>query len=60
MRNQEVVLRKLERLEAELRKVSYFINRDQKREAVGQVQVALELLADTTTLASKTQVNDFS
>lgn len=59
MRHQEVVLRKLERLEAEIRKVKYNINRDLKGDAIRQLDIVLEDLADITTLATKTKVNDF-
>ncbi len=60
MRNQEVVLRKLERLEADLKKVNYFINRNERQEAQTELKRILENLSDITTLASKVQINDFS
>lgn len=60
MRNQEVVLRKLERLEADIKKVNYFINRNERQEAQNELKRILESLSDITTLASKVQINDFS
>jgi hypothetical protein len=60
MRNQEVVLRKLERLEADLKKISYLINRDERQEAQTELTKVRENLSDIVTLASKVQINDFS
>lgn len=59
MRNQEVVLRKLERLEANLKKVSYLINRDERQEAQNELKRVQEDLSDITSLASKVEVNAF-
>jgi hypothetical protein len=60
MRNQEVVLRKLERLEADLKKINFHINRNERQEAQVELKKVLENLSDITTLASKVQINDFS
>lgn len=59
MRNQEVVLRKLERLAANLKKVSYLINRDERQEAQNELKAVQEDLADIVSLASKVEVNAF-
>ncbi len=60
MRNQEVVLRKLERLQAELKKISYLINRDERQEAQNELKKIQEDVSDIITLASKVQTNAFS
>lgn len=60
MRNQEVVLRKLERLAAELKKISYFVNRNERDNAQELLTKVQEDLSDIVTLASKVQVNDYA
>lgn len=59
MRNQEVVVRKLERLTANIRKVSYLINRDERQEAQEELKRIQEDLEDTISLASKVQTNAY-
>lgn len=55
MRNQEVVLRKLERIQAELKNLEYLLSRNKREDSFSKVESIKEMVSGTYTLASKSQ-----